>query len=107
MPLDAIVRRGPPGHRRSWQTPLLLHHYSSHRTGRLGLVLLPLLLAGCQSFSSPLAQWRAAYDSNLFKKMTPEEMADARPGRLNKPLQRWLTPRKNTAVKASDTPSST
>ena len=35
-----------------------------------------LCSAGCQSFGSPLAQWRAAYDGNLFKGPTKEEMAD-------------------------------
>jgi TolA-binding protein len=78
------------------------------RIARLGLVLLPLLLAGCQSFSSPLAQWRAAYDGNLFKKLTPEEKADASgPADSTNLLQRWLTPKQVPAIKPSAQPSST
>jgi TolA-binding protein len=78
------------------------------RIARLGLLLPHLLLAGCQSFSSPLAQWRAAYDGNLFKKMTPEEMADASgPADSTNLLQRWLTPRQVPAIKPGPQPSST
>ena len=65
------------------------------RIGRLGaLLLLSLLPAGCQSFSSPLAQWRAAYDNNLFKRISPEEMADAS-GSADSTnlLQRWISPK--------------
>ena len=63
---------------------------------RFALFLLAISAAGCQSFSSPLAQWRAAYDSNLYKKMTPEEMADsAGPGDSANLLQRWLKPSQN------------
>ncbi len=69
-------------------------------------LLLPLGLTGCQSFSSPLAQWRAAYDSNLYKGLSPEEMADASgPADSNNFLQRWLAPRKNPA--GNDPPAST
>ena len=32
-------------------------------------------------------QWRAAYDGNLFKRPSPEEMADAATGRLQQPLR--------------------
>jgi TolA-binding protein len=76
--------------------------------GRLGLLPLALLLAGCQSFTSPLAQWRAAYDGNLFKKMSPEEMADASgPADSTNLLQRWLTPRQPPAIKPGADSSST
>ena len=37
---------------------------------------LALFLTGCQSFASPLATWRAAYDGNLVAGPTKEEMAD-------------------------------
>ncbi len=65
------------------------------RIGRLGaLMLLAFLPAGCQSFTSPLAQWRTAYDDNLFKRITPEEMADASgPADSTNLLQRWLSPK--------------
>jgi TolA-binding protein len=78
------------------------------KIGCLCLLLLSLALAGCQSFSSPLAQWRAAYDPNLFKRLTPEEMADASgPADSTRLLQRWLTPKKNPAAPPGDSPSST
>ena len=65
------------------------------RIGRLGaLILLSLLPAGCSTFASPLAQWSAAYDNNLFKRISPEEMADAAgPADSTNLLQRWLSPR--------------
>ncbi len=79
------------------------------KMGKSVLLLLAISASGCQSFSSPLAQWRAAYDSNLYKKMTPEEMADsAGPGDSTNLLQRWLKPSKNpSAVGGHPTPSST
>ena len=79
------------------------------RIGRLGaLVLLLVPLAGCANFVSPLAQWRAAYDSNLFKKLSPEEMADASgPADSNNLFQRWLTPRSNPDAQATESPTST
>ncbi|HZW33998.1 MAG TPA: tetratricopeptide repeat protein [Isosphaeraceae bacterium] len=80
----------------------------ARRLARSCLLLLPLLLAGCQSFSSPLAQWRAAFDGNLFKRLSPEEMADASgPSDSTNLLQRWLTPRQAPAIKSSAEPSST
>jgi outer membrane protein assembly factor BamD (BamD/ComL family) len=67
------------------------------------LSLLPLCSAGCQSFASPLAQWRAAYDGNLVKGPSKDEMADvtgsAGSDRL---LDRWLTPRKSPSGKDPD-----
>ncbi len=73
------------------------------------VLLLAISAAGCQSFSSPLAQWRAAYDSNLYKKMTPDELADsAGPGDSTNLLQRWLKPSQNpSTVNGHKTPSST
>jgi TolA-binding protein len=71
-------------------------------------LLLPLGLTGCQSISSPLAQWRAAYDSNIYKGVSPEEMADSSgPADSSNLIQRWLTPRKNPARDDSSSPSST
>jgi TolA-binding protein len=59
------------------------------------MLLLPLWLTGCQSVSSPLAAWRAAYDSNLTRKISPEEMADAGgPADSANLFQRWMTPRR-------------
>jgi outer membrane protein assembly factor BamD (BamD/ComL family) len=79
------------------------------RAGRLVALALALVpLAGCANFVSPLAQWRAAYDGNLFKHMSPEEMADASGTSDSTNLfQRWLTPRGNPAVKSSEPPTST
>jgi TolA-binding protein len=79
------------------------------RAGCAGaLILLAIPLAGCSSIVSPLAQWRAAYDPNLFKKLSPEEMADASgPADSNNLFQRWLTPRNNPALKSTEPPAST
>ncbi len=53
----------------------------------LALVIAAGSLAGCTSVVSPLGQWRAAYDGNLFRKLSPEEMADASGTvRLQQPL---------------------
>ena len=80
------------------------------RIGRVGAAVLLLLipLAGCTTVASAsIAQWRAAYDSNLFKKLSPEEMSDAGgPADSNNLFQRWLTPKSNPAIKA-DSPTST
>jgi outer membrane protein assembly factor BamD (BamD/ComL family) len=76
---------------------------------RLGILVLALVpLAGCANFVSPLSQWRAAYDGNLFKRVTPEEMADATgPADPTNLFQRWLTPRGNPTLKSTDPPTST
>ena len=54
----------------------------------------------------PAGQWRAAYDSNIFRRLNPEEMADSSgPTDSTNLLQRWLTPRKNPTI--GDPPPST
>src|SRR5689334_12218777 len=94
----------PPRARRSLAAPLSCAR--TLRPGALALALIPL--AGCANFISPISQWRAAYDGNLFKKLTPEEMADASgPADSTNLLQRWLTPRGNPALKSSEPPTST
>jgi outer membrane protein assembly factor BamD (BamD/ComL family) len=79
------------------------------RAARLAALLLAVVpLAGCANLMSPLGTWRAAYDGNLFKKLSPEEMADAGGTTDSTNLfQRWLTPRGNPALKSSEPPSST
>jgi TolA-binding protein len=81
----------------------------ARRTAAAGWLFVSVLLAGCQSVTSPLAQWRAAYDGNLFKRLSPEEAADVggSPADSTNLLQRWLTPRRNPAAGPSDSPSST
>jgi outer membrane protein assembly factor BamD (BamD/ComL family) len=78
------------------------------RGGRLGaLILLLIPLCGCTGISQ-FSQWRAAYDSNLFRKLSPEEMADASgPADSNNLFQRWLTPKSNPTIKSPDSPTST
>ncbi len=74
---------------------------------RLAWVLMSLPLAGCQTFSSPLSQWRAAYDGNLVKGPTKDEMADVTSSTNSQSLfDRWLTPRRTPGSK-SDDPGST
>src|SRR5262245_35364869 len=75
--------------------------------GALALALIPL--AGCANFVSPISQWRAAYDGNLFQRLTPEEMADASggPAASTNLFQRWLTPRGNPTLKSAEPPTST
>ena len=74
---------------------------------RGAMVLLLIPLCGCTGVSS-LGQWRAAYDGNLFKRLSPEEMADASgPADSTNLFQRWLTPRINPAFKSADSSSST
>jgi outer membrane protein assembly factor BamD (BamD/ComL family) len=59
------------------------------------VALLPLLSAGCQSFSSPLSSWRAAYDGGLIRPISSEEMADAsNSGNTQNLFDRWITPRR-------------
>jgi outer membrane protein assembly factor BamD (BamD/ComL family) len=58
---------------------------------------------GCQSFSSPLSQWRAAYDGNLVKGPTKEEMADAAGlSDSQNLLERWIAPRPDPGAKSKD-----
>jgi TolA-binding protein len=65
-------------------------------------------MAGCQSFSGPLTQWRAAYDGSLFKGVSREEMADASSSVDSQNLfDRWLTPRRSADAKAENSPNST
>jgi TolA-binding protein len=79
------------------------------RAARLVALLLALApIAGCANFVSPLAQWRTAYDGNLFKRLSPDEMADASGTTDSTNLfQRWLTPRGNPALKSTELPTST
>jgi TolA-binding protein len=74
---------------------------------RAALLMLPLGLAGCQSVMTPLSQWRAAYDGNLVKGPSKEEMADVTgPTESNNLLDRWLTPRTTGASAAAGDKSS-
>jgi TolA-binding protein len=74
----------------------------------VALAILAVLLAGCQSFSSPLAQWRAAYDGNLFKGVSRDEMADiSGPADSQNLFDRWLTPRMSSAAKSDGSAPST
>jgi len=78
------------------------------RLGRWAAALFPLLFAGCQSFSSPLSQWRAAYDGNLFRGVSRDEMADASSSMDSQNLfDRWLTPRRSPDAKPDGSASST
>jgi TolA-binding protein len=73
---------------------------SSSRALILVLSLLPLSSACCQSFVSPLARWRAAYDGNLVQGPTKDEMADiSGPTSSDRLFDRWITPRKNASDK--------
>jgi outer membrane protein assembly factor BamD (BamD/ComL family) len=75
---------------------------------RLILALMPLGLAGCQSFSSPLSAWRAAYDGNLFRGVSREEMADVAQGSSSQNLMdRWLTPKATPGAADPNDPAST
>jgi outer membrane protein assembly factor BamD (BamD/ComL family) len=61
-------------------------------------------MAGCQSFSVPLAQWRAGYDPSLAKKISPEEKDRATSETVEEPrslLGRWLNP-KGSKVASDD-----
>ncbi len=72
----------------------------------MAVMLLSLLLSGCQSISSPLAQWRAAYDGNLVKGPTKEEMADTTGSTdTDSLLQRWITPRRGPSSRGRDNSS--
>jgi TolA-binding protein len=72
------------------------------------MVVLLVSCAGCQSFANPLAQWRAAYDGNLVKGPTSEEMADASgPSDSQNLFERWTTPRMSPALNSNANSSST
>jgi outer membrane protein assembly factor BamD (BamD/ComL family) len=72
----------------------------------LAVTLLPVFLAGCQSFSSPISQWRAAYDGGLFRGVSKDEMADASSSMETANLfDRWLTPRRTPMGKTEGTDS--
>ena len=74
------------------------------------VALLPLLLGGCQSFTSPFSAWRAAYDGSLIKPISQEEMADVTgTGDSQNLFERWVTPRRaGMATNSADgSPSST
>jgi TolA-binding protein len=74
---------------------------------RVLVCLVPLSLSGCQSFTNPLSAWRAAYDGNLFRGVSREEMADVAQGSSSQNLlDRWLTP-KATPGANGDEPGST
>src|SRR6516164_5747646 len=76
---------------------------SSSRAYILILSCLPFSSAGCQSFVSPLAQWRAAYDGNLVKGPSKDEMADVSgPASSDRLLDRWITPRRSPTDQPKD-----
>jgi outer membrane protein assembly factor BamD (BamD/ComL family) len=83
-----------------------MHIRSGSRLRRVRLLVflfLTQLLTGCQTFSSPLSQWRAAYDGNLVKGPTKEEMADAASySDSQNLLDRWLTPRPDAGANSRD-----
>jgi outer membrane protein assembly factor BamD (BamD/ComL family) len=85
----------------------LLRRAQALRLWALVLAMAPLV--GCANFVSPITQWRTAYDGNLFKKLSPEEMADASGGPADSTnlFQRWLSPRGNPTLKATEPPTST
>jgi outer membrane protein assembly factor BamD (BamD/ComL family) len=75
---------------------------------RLALTLLPVLFTGCQSFSNPISQWRAAYDGGLFKGVSKDEMADASSSMdSNNLFERWITPRRSPMGKSDGSNPST
>src|SRR5262249_51110657 len=94
-----------PRARRSLDAPL--RRAQAFRLWALVLAMAPLV--GCANFVSPITQWRTAYDGNLFKKLSPEEMADASGGPADSTnlFQRWLSPRGNPALKSTEPPAST
>jgi outer membrane protein assembly factor BamD (BamD/ComL family) len=73
---------------------------------RLAWALLILPLAGCQTFSSPFSQWRAAYDGHLVRGPSREEMADATNSTdSSNLLDRWLTPKRAPGARSGDSSS--
>ena len=94
--IGAIARRGP-------DRPLPADPAVALAGSALVLALIPL--AGCANFVSPLSQWRAAYDGNLFRKLSPEEMADASgPADSTNLFQRWLTPKEQSHALVAQSP---
>jgi TolA-binding protein len=77
------------------------------RTGLLVIALIPLGFTGCQSFVSPLATLRAAYDGGLVRGPTKEEMADTSGSTIDSDslLDRWLTPRRTPSSGAASSNS--
>jgi outer membrane protein assembly factor BamD (BamD/ComL family) len=68
--------------------------------------------AGCQSFSVPLAQWRAGYDPSLAQKISQEEKDRTASEKVEEPrtlISRWLNPKGSDVApdaKDSKVPSS-
>src|SRR5262249_8306980 len=73
----------------------------------LAWAFLAVPLAGCQTVANPFSQWRAAYDGNLVKGPTKDEMADVTTATDSQNLfDRWVTPRRAPGSKTDD-PGST
>jgi outer membrane protein assembly factor BamD (BamD/ComL family) len=104
---DLACRRHRP--QRSARTlPALLGRDSTGPLARLAFLLLLFPLTGCQTFSSPLSQWRAAYDGNLIRGPSKDEMADAtRSTDSSNLLDRWLTPKRTPGGRTAGDGSST
>ncbi len=68
---------------------------AAHRRAIVALARPPSVRsAGCQSFISPLAQWRAAYDGNLVKGPSKERWPTSTgPTDSDQLFDRWITPR--------------
>jgi outer membrane protein assembly factor BamD (BamD/ComL family) len=78
------------------------------RPASLAILLLLVCCGGCQSIVNPISQWRAAYDGNLVKGPTKEEMADASsPSDSQNLFERWITPRMSPASNSNAKSSST
>lgn len=75
---------------------------------RLAALVVVAGLGGCQSLGVPIAQWRSAYDSDLAKGLTKDELAKSESRKLTDSdslLQRWLRPRGAAATsRNSDDP---
>jgi outer membrane protein assembly factor BamD (BamD/ComL family) len=68
----------------------------------VAMALFPLFFAGCQSFTSPLSSWRAAYDGGLIRPISNEEMADVSgTGDSQNLFDRWITPRRTGAANSN------
>ncbi len=75
---------------------------------RVALVVLAVAGSGCQTVYNPFSQYRAAYDGNLVKGPTKEEMADASNTSGSQTLfDRWLTPRMSSATNSAANSDST
>ena len=58
---------------------------------------------GCQTFTSPLSAWRAAYDGSLIKPISKDEMADVGGAVDSQNLfDRWVTPRRGHGKNSAD-----